>query len=157
MHHSLNGTRLVSGLTRTNEIAVLTVGTPPPRYYITIASRNLFLAESTGRQTSGCLYLSVLPALHSPPTLPRLHNDYARSVLFGPPPVYQHQWRSSSVESLTGSLDCCSPSPIQAFPRGGPGPPRSPWAVCIQSSRTSRFHLLASLCDFGPKSNKVAT
>jgi hypothetical protein len=59
MHHSLNGTRLVSGLLRTNEVTVLTVGTLPPRQYTTIASRCLFLAESTGFQASGRSYENV--------------------------------------------------------------------------------------------------
>jgi hypothetical protein len=53
MHHSLNGTRLKSGLMRTTELTVLTVGIPLRRQYTTIASRCLFLAESIGRQASG--------------------------------------------------------------------------------------------------------
>ena len=56
MQHFLNGTRLVSGLLRTTEVTVLTVGTLPPRQYTTIASRCLFLAESIGFQASGRLY-----------------------------------------------------------------------------------------------------
>jgi hypothetical protein len=56
MQHSLNGTRLVSGLLRATEVTVLTVGTLPPRQYTTIASRCLFLAESIGFQASGRSY-----------------------------------------------------------------------------------------------------
>jgi len=48
MHHFRNGTKLETGLLRTTEITVLTVGSLPLAQYTTAGARYLFLPERIG-------------------------------------------------------------------------------------------------------------
>jgi len=48
MHHFRYGTKLETGLLRTTEITVLTVGSLPLAQYTTVRARYLFLPERIG-------------------------------------------------------------------------------------------------------------